>query len=127
MKLFDRVGPRLGLALGAGGLIAAVDNVWFQGEVSPIVVVGLLLAAAAAAGALWGTAGWIPATIVWACIPGAHLVKRLLGLPDTLHPNTYRSILLLAGFTLGVTAVGFAAGLLAGRTSAAGMGRSDGH
>jgi len=120
VKLLDRVGTRLGLALGAGGLIAAVDNVWFHGEVSPIVIVGLLLAAAGAAGALWGTAGWIPATVVWAWTPGAHLVKRLFGLPDTLHPNTYRSILLLAGFTFGVTVVGFAAGMLARRSGSSG-------
>ena len=100
--------------------MAAVDNVWFHGEVSPIVIVALLLVAAAAAGALWGAAGAIPAAIIWAWIPAVHVVKRLLGLPDTLQPNSYRSILLLAGFTLGVTAVGFAAGTLAHRMTGAG-------
>ncbi|MBE0594716.1 MAG: hypothetical protein IH616_20190, partial [Gemmatimonadales bacterium] len=32
--------------------------------------------------------------------------------PDTLHPNTYASILLLAAFTLGVTLAGTGGGLV---------------
>jgi len=36
----------------------------------------------------------------------AHLVKHILGLPDTLHPNTYTSIMMLATFTLVILAIG---------------------
>jgi hypothetical protein len=103
----------LGLIVGAG--IAAVDNVLFEGEVSPIVIVGMLLAATFAAGANWGRRGWVAAVAVWAWVPAAHLAKRVLGLPDTLHPNTYASILMLAAFTLGVAVVGTACGLLVHR------------
>jgi hypothetical protein len=114
-RISDQPKVRLGLALGAGALIATVDNVLFRGEVSPIVIIGLLLAATSAAGFRWGKAGWMPAIAVWAWVPGVHLVKRILGWPDTLHPNTARSILALAAFTLGVAVVGMGGGLLARR------------
>jgi hypothetical protein len=45
----------------------------------------------------------------------AHVVKHVLGLPDTLHPNTYVSILYLAAFTLVVATVGTGCGVLAHR------------
>jgi hypothetical protein len=40
------------------------------------------------------------------------LTKRILSLPDTLHPNTYTSILMLAVFSLAVVAAGTGCGLL---------------
>ena len=78
----------------------------------------LLLAATAMAGAAWGRSGWIAAAVTWACVPLAHVVKRLLDLPDTLHPNTYTSILYLAFFTLAVATAGTGCGLLARRLAA---------
>jgi hypothetical protein len=42
-----------------------------------------------------------------------HLVKRTLNLPDTLHPNIYVSILMLAGFSLVVATIGTGCGMLA--------------
>src|SRR5438105_2960348 len=111
---------RLGAGLAAGAAIAAVDNFAFGGEVSPIVVVAMLLAGAAAAGAAWGRRGWVAAAAAWAWVPAAHLAKRLLGLPDTLQPNTYASILLLAAFTLAVAAVGTGCGVLARNLAAGG-------
>ena len=102
--------------IGGGALAAAaivyVDNFAFDGEVSPILIVALLLAATAIAGALWGWHGWIAAAITWACVPSAHLVKHVFGLPDTLHPNTYTSILYLAAFTLVVAMAGTACGAI---------------
>ena len=103
---------RLGAGLLAGALIVIVDNVAFQGEVSPIVIVLMLLASAAIVSAIWGRRGWMPVGVLWACVPLAHLVKHVLGLPDTLHPNTYRSIVYLAAFTLCVAIVGAGFGLL---------------
>src|SRR5262249_59759956 len=90
----------LGVGVVAGAAIAYVDNYAFEGEVSPIVIVALLLAATAMAGAVWGRRGWVAVAVMWACVPSAHVVKHVLGLPDTLHPNTYMSILYLAAFTL---------------------------
>jgi hypothetical protein len=109
---------RLSLGLGAGAAIAAVDNVLFEGEVSPIVVIGLLLAATAAAGTAWGQRGWVAAIAAWIWVPSAHLAKHILGLPDTLHPNTYASILMLATFSLAVAVVGTGCGLLVRRLAA---------
>jgi hypothetical protein len=106
---------RLIAGLAAGAVISAVDNVISDGEVSPIVIVAMLFTAAAAAGLFWGRRGWLVAFAVWALIPTAHLAKRLLGLPDTLHPNTYASIVMLAAFSFVVAAVGIACGLLARR------------
>jgi hypothetical protein len=116
MKLFVSKWPtQLGVGLLAGAAIVCVDNVLFQGEVSPIVIVAMLLAATAVAGAIWGRNGWIAAAVSWGCVPLAHVAKHLLGLPDTLHPNTYTSILFLAVFTLAVATLGMGCGLLVRR------------
>jgi len=102
----------LGVGLVAGAAIVYVDNCAFEGEVSPIIIVALLLAATAMAGAMWGRSGWIAAAVTWACVPLAHVVKHILELPDTLHPNTYTSILYLAAFTLVVATGGTGCGVL---------------
>ena len=112
---------QLGIGLVAGALIAAVDNVLFEGEVSPIVIVAMLLAATGTAAALWGWRGWLVAVATWAWVPGTHLAKRVLGLPDTLHPNTYASILMLAGFTFAVAVLGTGCGLFIRRLAAGGQ------
>ena len=103
---------RLAIGLGTGLAIAAVDSFAFGGEVSPIVIVILLVATTAAFGGIWGRGGWTAAVATWLCVPLAHVVKHVLGLPDTLHPNTYTSILMLAAFTLVVTTIGTGAGIL---------------
>ena len=103
---------RLALGLGVGIAIACVDNFAFGGEVSPIVIVGLLFVSTTTFGGVWGRASWMPVLAAWMCVPLAHLVKHVLGLPDTLQPNTYTSILMLAAFTLAVATVGTVAGML---------------
>jgi len=105
----------LGAGLVAGAAIVYVDNCAFEGEVSPLIIVLLLLAATAIAGAMWGRNGWIAAAVTWASVPLAHILKHLLGLPDTLHPNTYTSILYLAAFTLVVATGGTGCGILVRR------------
>jgi len=106
---------RLGLGLAAGAIIVYIDNFAFEGEVSPIVIVAMLLVVTATAGALWGWQGWITAVTAWACVPLAHVVKHILGLPDTLQPNTYTSIFYLAVFSLVVTIIGAGLGMLVHR------------
>jgi hypothetical protein len=115
---------RLGAGLAAGAAIVWVDNFAFQGEVSPIVIVAMLLAATATAGTFWGVRGWVTVAAASACVPLAHLVKHVLGLPDTLQPNSYTSILYLAAFTLVVSAIGSASGVLF-HWLASGGGRGD--
>jgi hypothetical protein len=111
----SKLPTQLGMGLLVGAAIVYVDNFAFQGEVSPFVIVAMLLAATAMAGAMWGRGGWIAAAVTWAAIPLAHLAKHLLGLPDTLHPNTYTSIFFLAAFTLAVATLGTGCGLLVRR------------
>jgi hypothetical protein len=100
-----------GIGLGAGVVIAAIDNFAFKGEVSPFMIVAMLVAVAAASGVFWNWRGWIVTVFAWVCVPFAHLIKHVLGLPDTLHPNTYSSILMLALFTLVVSTVGLVGGV----------------
>ncbi len=89
------------VGLAGGAVLVYVDCFAFEGEVSPIIIVALLLAATAMAGAMWGRSGWIAAAVTWVCLPLTHLVKHVLDLPDTLHPNTYTSILFLAAVHAG--------------------------
>ena len=100
----------IGCIVGIG--ISAVDNLAFQGEVSPIVIVALLFAATATMAASWGRRGLLPCIAAWIWLPAAHIAKHVLGLPDTLHPNTYKSVLFLALFTFAITCIGFLVGLL---------------
>jgi len=106
---------RMGIALVLGVAIAALDNFAFGGEISPIVIFGLLLLATGFIGLIWRARSWLAASVLWACIPAAHLIKRLFGLPDTIQPNTYGSIFKLAAVTLVVAVVGTACGVAAGR------------
>ena len=117
---------RLCVGLAAGIAVAWVDNFAFEGEVSPIVIVVMLLAATATIAAVWGRRGWATAAAAWLCVPLAHLIKHVLGLPDTLHPNTYTSILMLAAFTFVVAAFGTGAGMLIHRGAARISNRSPG-
>jgi len=94
----------------AGAAIAAVDNFAFGGEVSPIVIVAMLLIASATLGLIWGRHGALAAGLVWVWLPLAHIVKRALDLPDTIQPNTYTSIMMLGIFSFVVTGVGLGFG-----------------
>lgn len=98
-----------------GAIISSVDNFSFQGEVSPIVVVILLFVGAISIGITWKWHGLITVALIWLWLPMAHVVKKVLGLPDTLHPNTYTSILLLAVFTFVISAIGFLLGMSASK------------
>ena len=105
----------VGLILGA--VIVFIDNFAFQGEVSPIVIVILLFVSTIIVGTIWKWQAWIASATVWITVPMAHVIKHLLGLPDTLHPNTYMSILMLAAFTFVISAIGFLFGTLINRIS----------
>ena len=96
----------------AGMIIAMVDNFVFSGEISPIVIVAMLLAAAGTSGIIWRWQGWLVAGTAWLCDPLVHLMKHILGLPDTLHPNTYLSILMLTVLTFVISAFGLSIGVL---------------
>lgn len=122
-SMWSRLSTRIGIGLSAGAAIVYVDNFAFEGEVSPIVIVTMSLVTTATAGAMWRRRGWVTAAVAWACVPLAHVVKHALGLPDTLQPNTYTSILYLAVFSLVVATVGTVGGILV-RRPATGSKRS---
>lgn len=111
-----QVRPAYGVSIMAGSLAglatAYVDNVAFQGEVSPVVVVAMIFITTAVAGFFWRNHGGIAALIIWICVPGVHVMKRLLGMRDTLYPHTWLSVFKLALFSLLVAIAGFGAGLL---------------
>jgi hypothetical protein len=117
MKSLSNWKLRLLVGLFAGAVVVFIDNFAFQGEVSPIVIVIMLLVSTITVGSLWKWHAWIAAITVWVCVPMAHVVKHLLGLPDTLRPNTYTSILMLAVFTFVISAIGFLFGALINRIS----------
>ena len=117
MKMSSGVSLRVGIGLIAGAGIAAVDNFAFGGEVSPIVIVGMLLVFGVAVGMLWGGRAAIAAAVAWVWLPMAHVLKHLMRLPDTIHPNTYASLLKLGAFTFIVTAIGLGFGMACRRLS----------
>ena len=102
----------VGLAAVAGMAISAVDNFAFGGEISPIAIVGLLLLATACVGLEWSKGRWAAVVAVWVWLPSVHVFKHVLNLPDTLHPNTYPSIAMLAGFSFVVSLIGLGIGTL---------------
>jgi hypothetical protein len=111
MKVPSGVSIRVGIGVIVGAGIAAVDNFAFGGEVSPIVIVGMLLVFAAAVGMIWGGRAAVAAAMAWVWVPMAHVLKHLMRLPDTIHPNNYASLLKLGAFTFVVTAIGLGFGL----------------
>jgi hypothetical protein len=117
MKDLSNWQRRLLVGIIVGAVIVFIDNFAFQGEVSPIVIVILLLVSTVIAGTIWKWHAWVTGVTIWICVPLTHVVKHLLGLPDTLHPNTYGSILMLAVFTFIVSAAGFLFGTLINRIS----------
>lgn len=99
-----RVGLVAGLAIGAVDLYAA------GGHVPPVVIVALHLVACGAIGGLWGWAAWPAAIAVAAPLPAVHAIRHALGWPDTISPNTWDSIVMMALFALAVCGAGLAAG-----------------
>ena len=117
MNLFSNWQTRFLIGLIAGAIIVFIDNFAFRGEVSPIVIVIMLLISTITVGAIWKWHAWVAVVAVWICVPMTHVVKHLLGMPDTLHPNTYTSILMLAVFTFVISVIGFLFGTLINRIS----------
>jgi len=96
----------------AGVIIALADNFAADGQISPAVIVILLLISSTGAGIIWDNAGWIASAITWIFLPSAHLVGLFFRLPDTLHPAASASILKIAMFSMIIAAAGTATGIL---------------
>jgi hypothetical protein len=111
-SFWQKVPVQIGFGIIAGAANIYIDNFGSKGEVSPIVTTFILFTETTTSGIIWKKNGWIASTIAWVSLPMAHIIKHLYNLPDTLHPNTYASILYLSGFTLLVGAVGTGLGYL---------------
>jgi len=111
MKSFESIWIRVFTGLIIGVIISYVDNFLFEGEVSPIVIVLLLLIATIGVGVLWRWKGVIISALIWIWLPITHITKKVFDLPDTLHPNTYKSIFMLTIFTFSVSSIGFLLGV----------------
>lgn len=111
MKSSASISIRVFTGLIIGAIIAYVDNVLYEGEISPIVIVILLLTATIGFGFLWKWKSLIGVTLIWLWLPMTHVVKKVLELPDTLHPNTYKSILMFTAFTFAVSSIGLLLGV----------------
>jgi uncharacterized metal-binding protein len=105
----------LTIAAACGASVAAVDTLAAGGEVSPIVDVALLLVASFVVAAFTTRRRWIGVMLVWVWLPTAHAVKHVLGLSDTIHPNTLTSIFLLGLFSLAVAIAGAGCGMIVRR------------
>lgn len=103
------------IGIVVGLTISIIDNYAFKGEVSPTVIVIMLLAASGFSGLLFGWDGWFTVFVMWLFIPGTHLIKYFFNLPDTLHPDTLNSIIKLGIFSFVVSAVGFGTGVMVRR------------
>jgi|GEM_PF-5378839 len=95
----------------AGITISMIDNYAMNGEISPIVIVMLLFLSVTALSAFNPNNVWLNALLVWIWLPASHLIKHLLEMPDSIYPNTYKSILLLALFTFTICIVGLLIGI----------------
>jgi hypothetical protein len=67
-----------------------VDNFAHGGEVSPMVIVVLLLAATSAFGAVWGKGAPVAMLATWVWLPSTHLVKHLASISvRNVHPKNH--------------------------------------
>jgi len=97
-------------AIVIGLFISALDNYAFEGEISPIFIIMLLFLFSSGMALIINTEAYILSIIIWVFLPAVHFIKHLLGLSDSIQPNTYESILLLALVTFAVSQVGFMVG-----------------
>lgn len=95
--------------VAAGVAVAAIET-WGGGAVRPVVLVALLMAASLGLGLRWGWAGWPGALGAALPVPGLHVAKHVLGLPDFIQPDTYDALVMMALFDVALCGAGLAAG-----------------
>ena len=102
----------LGLAIACGDLFAD------RGEISPAVVLFLLLIAGAIVGAIHGRFSLVLAVLTAISLPGIHLALHLAGRKTTLQPDTVTSILMVGVVAVCAATIGVLIGAAARRTAA---------
>ncbi len=103
------------IASGLGLLIAALDTAAPFGDDSSKLTILLWLMAGGSLGFVMPSRPWRWAMLVGPWLPLTHLLAHVLGLPDSIHPNTYATILTLVPVSLAVCSVGAYGGALTRR------------
>jgi hypothetical protein len=95
-----------GLGILLGLLTASLDVVAPWGDDSAKVILLFWVLSCGALGFLRPRRAWRWAVVVALWVPLAHLLLHALGRPDSIHPNTYGTILLLVPLSLVVCFAG---------------------
>jgi hypothetical protein len=103
------------VASGLGILVGVIDQVAPFGDDSSKLTILLWLLASGSLGFVMPRRPWQWGTLVGPWLTLIHLLVHALGLPDSIHPNTYAAILLLFPVSLAVCFVGAHGGALARR------------
>jgi hypothetical protein len=104
-------------AIVIGLFISALDNCAFGGEISPVIVIMLLFLFCAGMAFIVNTYAYLISIIIWIFLPLVHFINHLLGFTDSIQPNTYQSIFLLALVTFAVSQIGFVVGRIIRKTA----------
>jgi hypothetical protein len=105
------------LAVALGLLVAWFDVAAPFGDDTEKGTIFLWLGSCGGLGVLQPRRPWRWALLVGPWVAVAHLVRHALGLPDSVHPNTYTTILLLVPVSLAVCLLGAYGGSLLARRS----------
>ena len=105
-------------AIVLGLIIVCVDLFADRGEISPAVVLALLLSAGAIVGAIHKRFSVLLAVLTAVSLPGIHLALHLAGRKTTLQPDTVTSILMVGVVAVCAATIGVLIGAAARRTAA---------
>jgi hypothetical protein len=103
------------MAVAHGLLVAAFDVAAPFGDDTEKCTVLLWLLSCGSLGLLRPRRPWRWALLVGPWVPAVHAARHALGLPDSLNPNTYVTVLILLPVSLAVCLAGAYAGSLVGR------------
>ncbi len=106
------------VAIILGLCIVLVDLFADGGEISPAVVLLLLLIAGAIVGAIHSRLSLWLALLISISLPAVRLILHLLGYKTTLQPDTVASILMVGAVALCVASIGVLIGAVARRAAA---------
>ncbi len=106
------------IAVVLGVVITCVDLFADKGEISPVVVLLLLLIAGGIVGAIHSHFSLALAVLTAICLPATHLTLHFMGHKTTLQPDTVPSILMVGVVSLCAAALGVRLGAGVRRASA---------
>jgi hypothetical protein len=117
MKHDSRASQALAIVIASisGLVIAALDRAAPFGDDSAKLTLLLWLLASGLLGFARPRRPWLWAVLIGPWLSLTNLVRHVLGLPGSVHPDSYRTILLLLPLSLAVCSLGAYGGALARR------------